>query len=472
MRDPNHSQTNRRGQDVRLVQVPSSVKSPGQEAVLQKPTDGLGRAQDEPRAARRLSLITRFNRRTATAAHSLRIGFRDRSASPAALLSEMLASALRPYTKAERTLPIVVAAIVGISSLLVLVPASPSAAALGTQGSDTGGVRIAVGGGMRYQTSVDGPSVAGIDGGQVDGPSFQPVSLPGETSGADATQAPVPDQVLSDGTLVTGYAPATAVEDGSSLITTYRVRSGDTLSSIARKAKISMMTLWWANKLASKDSLHVGQVLRVPTADGLIVTVTTNDTLESLAAHYKVDAAEIVTLNELADPILVVGQVLIMPGARGKPIPTPKPVPVSKPHYASGGSASGLTNHYTGGRLRWPVIGGNNYISQYYHGVHLAIDIAAQTGSPVVAAAAGRVVFAGWRNNGGGWQVWLSNGSNLGTGYYHMSAITVAVGQYVARGQQIGRVGMTGHATGPHLHFEVWVGQVDNGYRVNPMRYL
>ncbi len=399
--------------------------------------------------------------------------FRKGSASPAAQLSETIASALRPYTKAERTLPIVVAAIVGISSLLVLLPSSPAAAALGTQGSG-GGVRIAVGGGSRYQTSVDSVPSAGTDVQQVDGPSFAPITLPGDAAGAtpDASPATAPDQVLSDGTLVTGYAPATVVEDGSGLITTYRVQAGDTLSSIASKFQVNMMTLWWANKLKAKDDLHVGQVLRVPTADGLVVTVTTNDTLDSLAATYKVDASAIVTLNELSDPVLVVGQVLIMPGARGEPIPTPKPKPVTKTHYTSRGSASGVGTRYTGGRLRWPVMGGGNYVSQYFQGIHLALDIAAQMGSPVVAAAGGRVVFAGWKNNGGGWQVWLSNGSNLGTGYYHMSALTVAVGRYVSRGQQVGRIGMSGHATGPHLHFEVWVGQVDDGYRVNPMAYL
>jgi murein DD-endopeptidase MepM/ murein hydrolase activator NlpD len=121
--------------------------------------------------------------------------------------------------------------------------------------------------------------------------------------------------------------------------------------------------------------------------------------------------------------------------------------------------------------MAWPVDGG--YISQYYHYGHWAIDIAADYGTRVKAAAAGTVIFAGWKNNGGGYQVWISHGSNLYTTYNHMSSISVGRGQHVGRGQQVGRVGQSGNATGPHLHFEVWRGPIWNGgTRVNPLIYL
>jgi murein DD-endopeptidase MepM/ murein hydrolase activator NlpD len=118
-------------------------------------------------------------------------------------------------------------------------------------------------------------------------------------------------------------------------------------------------------------------------------------------------------------------------------------------------------------------VGGGNYISQYFHYGHYAIDIAADYGSRVRAGGSGTVIWAGWKSNGGGYQVWIAHGSGLYTTYNHMSSITVGRGQHVGRGQQVGRVGQSGNATGPHLHFEVWRGPVwDGGTRVNPLGYL
>ena len=126
---------------------------------------------------------------------------------------------------------------------------------------------------------------------------------------------------------------------------------------------------------------------------------------------------------------------------------------------------------YAGGAFAWPLPGGS--ISQYFHYGHYAVDIAGDYGMPVYSAADGVVVFAGWKNNGGGWQVWLAHGSGLYSTYNHMSGISVGMGQVVGRGEIVGRNGSSGYATGPHVHFEVWVGEVwGGGRRVNPLNYL
>ena len=449
---------------------------------MQKPPAGAQRHADRLHPARaHATHASRVNRASIGVGRFVQSGFHGTGAALTALATRF-AHAARPLTTPERILPISVATIVAAASLLAVIPATPQGAAGGTEGKGTD-VRLAVNGGVDGAAVADiadisDDSYAPIDGfvdrGDV---TFRAVNLPDSIDTAPEVEKSTidPGPVLDDGTLLTGYAPATDVEDGADLIDTYRVKSGDTLSAIANKYDVSMMTLWWANKLKSKDDLHIGQVLRIPPVSGLVYTVKDTDTLDTLADKYKVSAGHIKKLNGLEDPILVVGQVLVLPGARGAPIPTPKPTPKPNNRSSTPSRSSNPSGpvHYTGGQFHWPVVGGGNYISQYFHYGHEAIDIAADYGSHVVAAAGGRVTFAGWKSNGGGYQVWISHGGGLNTTYNHMSAITVGSGQSVGRGQQVGRVGASGNATGPHLHFEVWIGPVWNGgTRVNPLRYF
>jgi murein DD-endopeptidase MepM/ murein hydrolase activator NlpD len=95
---------------------------------------------------------------------------------------------------------------------------------------------------------------------------------------------------------------------------------------------------------------------------------------------------------------------------------------------------------------------------------HKGIDIAAPSGTPIQAAAAGRVVFAG-RNKGYGNMVMLEHADGRRTLYAHAEALYVKVGTNVAAGQTIAAVGSTGHSTGPHVHFEIRVGE----QAVNPL---
>jgi len=95
-----------------------------------------------------------------------------------------------------------------------------------------------------------------------------------------------------------------------------------------------------------------------------------------------------------------------------------------------------------------------------YHG---GLDLAADEGTPIAAANSGRVVFAGPLKIRGN-VVIIDHGWGLYSGYFHMSAIQVTVGQQVERGQTIGLLGSTGFSTGPHVHWQVWLG----GYPVDP----
>lgn len=99
--------------------------------------------------------------------------------------------------------------------------------------------------------------------------------------------------------------------------------------------------------------------------------------------------------------------------------------------------------------------------------MHTGIDFGAAAGTPIRAAAAGRVVQAG-AMSGYGNVVVIDHGGGLATLYAHQSRVAVAAGTQVQAGQVIGYVGATGYATGPHLHFEVRI----NGTPVDPMPYL
>jgi murein DD-endopeptidase MepM/ murein hydrolase activator NlpD len=99
--------------------------------------------------------------------------------------------------------------------------------------------------------------------------------------------------------------------------------------------------------------------------------------------------------------------------------------------------------------------------------LHAGVDFRAPTGTQLMAAAPGEVVFAGWKSGYGNTTI-IDHGGGTATLYAHQSSIGVHVGQEVARHQVIGLSGATGNVTGPHLHFEVR----RNGTPVDPLPYL
>ena len=123
----------------------------------------------------------------------------------------------------------------------------------------------------------------------------------------------------------------------------------------------------------------------------------------------------------------------------------------------------------------WPVANTSSWVSQGYSSQHRAYDIASYSGTRVVPARSGRVAFAGWKSNCGGYQVYVNHGNGLYSAYFHLRAEYVYKGQWVTRQSTLlGRVGESGCATGPHLHFEIWHGYPwsSGAYRVNPWSYI
>ena len=133
---------------------------------------------------------------------------------------------------------------------------------------------------------------------------------------------------------------------------------------------------------------------------------------------------------------------------------------------------------YVGGKMLWPcpsstritsTFGGRSSPGGIGSTNHKGIDIGASSGSAIVAALDGKVVYTGY-NVARGNYVMIDHGGGIITLYQHglSGSIRVSSGQSVKQGQTIMSVGSTGYSTGPHLHFEVW----ENGTPVNPINYV
>ena len=134
---------------------------------------------------------------------------------------------------------------------------------------------------------------------------------------------------------------------------------------------------------------------------------------------------------------------------------------------------------YTGGVMQWPLPGYYKISSYFgmrlhpilgYKKMHGGIDIGAPSGTPIHAAASGKVICAAWRDGGSGNTVIIDHGGGITTLYFHIKngGILVKEGQTVKAGDVIAKVGSTGLSTGPHLHFEVR----KNGVRQDPLNYV
>jgi murein DD-endopeptidase MepM/ murein hydrolase activator NlpD len=258
-----------------------------------------------------------------------------------------------------------------------------------------------------------------------------------------------PDGVPSGDSI---YTPATAQ------ISTYIVKDGDTLSQIAQSYGVTINTIVWANNLGSTKAIHPGETLVILPVSGIEHTVVKGDTLGSLAKKFGGSASDIADFNGLtSDAPLVAGSVVIIPGGEITAI-----TPATSGTGAKPGRRVGQKNPYRGGS--GPEIDGyyvnpvpGALLTQGLHGEN-AVDLAIARGTPVHAAAAGTVIIAvgggGWHGGYGNYVV-IAHANGTQTLYSHESRVIVQPGQSVVQGEIIGYVGMTGDATGPHVHFEV-----------------
>lgn len=244
----------------------------------------------------------------------------------------------------------------------------------------------------------------------------------------------------------------------------HTVSSGDTLSSIAKAYGVDVDSIAYLNDFSSTKTLRPGDKVKIPPVSGVIVTVKSGDTIDSLAKKYGLLSSQSIAdwpYNEFANDetfSLRAGQTLVIPG--GKP---PAAVPVNltaRQIPAQGIFTSGS------GQFSWPTHGS---ITQYRTSYHTGIDIANRIGTAVSAADSGRVESVQYLKTGYGIHVIINHGNGFKTLYAHLSRVAVGEGQNIGRGELVGDMGSTGRSTGPHLHFEVINA---GGAKLDPMSYL
>ena len=156
------------------------------------------------------------------------------------------------------------------------------------------------------------------------------------------------------------------------------------------------------------------------------------------------------------------------PGTSGQTATTPTPSPASS-NVSSQGFIYPLASYTVTQGFGCSNLGFYSYDATLGCPIHDGLDLAAPAGTPIMAAAAGTVVAAGWCDCGLGNYVEIDHGNGVHTVYGHMqSQPYVSVGQQVAQGEVIGPVGSTGLSTGPHTHFMVRI----DGVAQDPVNYL
>jgi murein DD-endopeptidase MepM/ murein hydrolase activator NlpD len=270
-------------------------------------------------------------------------------------------------------------------------------------------------------------------------------------------------------------------------VTTYTVQPGDNVFAIAEKFNLKPSTILYGNLeilAGNVDLLTPGQNLNILPVDGYYYRWNAGDGLNGVASFLGVTPEDIInyapnhlnaqTIGDYSHPNIAPDTLLIIPGGHGSIISwtgyritrdNPAEAKVFGPGFC-GVVADGQVGT---GDWGWPTV--QHYLSGYDFSPetnHWGVDIGGTLGSAIYAADGGVVVYAGWNEHGYGNVIVIDHGGGRQTLYAHlMDGLNVSCGSSVEKDEQIASMGLTGNTTGPHLHFEMWVGN----NRVNPNIY-
>lgn len=273
-------------------------------------------------------------------------------------------------------------------------------------------------------------------------------------------------------------------------VSTYTVQRGDTLLTIADKFGLEPDTLLSSNVDTLHYNVHMlqpGVELFIMPVDGVYHKADGVRTIQWIADNYGVDS-EVILNSEYNDleaytiaDIPPWGMQIVVPGGVSEPWAPPVLVQekinpetgeVSYPFMPGMGGSCEPGIAGSGGTGVWesPIAPGSFTFTQGYYLGHSGVDLAADMGTPVLAADTGVVIFSGWVDAAWGYGILvvLDHGSGWSSYYAHLSAVGVKCGQSVSQGESVGAVGSTGTSSGPHLHFEIRWGHAPD----NPAAYI
>lgn len=232
----------------------------------------------------------------------------------------------------------------------------------------------------------------------------------------------------------------------------YRIKKNDNLWRIAKRFGVHPHLIISINGINNPNMLKPGRSIHVPTKKGIYYQVGKGDTISRIASRYKIAGTSIIAHNRLKNGVIRPGQKIFLPDARDRRVV--QDIAMKKKKGPAQIVAS-LKNFI------WPLRGkitsgfGNRKDPLYgQRQFHCGIDISANVGTEVHAAADGRVIFSGWKTGYGNVVIVRHDGGYISVYAHNSKNVAVADGM-IKRGELIAYSGMTGAVTGAHLHFEI-----------------
>jgi murein DD-endopeptidase MepM/ murein hydrolase activator NlpD len=265
--------------------------------------------------------------------------------------------------------------------------------------------------------------------------------------------------------------------EGEPIPRKYTVKKGDCIGCIASKLNVSEDLIYDKNDWIVNDNIKVGDVIDLSESEPPILNV------KSVEQVTEIEAIEPPIEYKKSDSMKMGQQKVLKEGTEGQQQVTyrllkrngalieeekvaQKVLKAAVPTIILKGTK--VIRGEGSGKFSWPVVGARitSYLGKRWGRMHKGIDMIGQ--SSIMAADEGVVEYAGYKSGGLGNAIIINHNNGFKTVYGHMKSVKVKKGQIVEKGDVIGIMGSTGHSTGTHLHFEIYL----NGNLKNPTSYL